>query len=172
MRRTILLGLSILLLTGCGASGGKRQSANESGSVPVKTVPLPSRTATYNVPSSSMEPTLHCAQPAQGCEAQVSDGAVVQEPASDLRRADIVLFRTPDLALHECGAEGKFIKRVIGLPGDVWEERTGFVYINGKKLNESYIRPERRDDATMGLSDLPPRNTYTRIPKGMYLISW
>jgi signal peptidase I len=102
-----------------------------------------------------MEPTLHCAQPGQGCGGQVSDGAVVQEPASDLSRGDIVLFRTPGLALHECGAEGKFIKRLIGLPGDVWEERSGFVYINGKKLNEPYILPDRRDDRTLGLSDLP-----------------
>ena len=62
------------------------------------------------------------------------------------------------------------MKRLIGLPGDVWEERAGFVYINGKKLDEPYIKPDRRDDRTLGLSDLPPRNTYTRIPKDYYLM--
>ena len=44
------------------------------------------------------------------------------------------------------------------------------VYINGNKLNEPYIKPDRRDDRTMGLADIPPRNTYTRIPKDMYLM--
>ena len=27
----------------------------------------------YRIPSSSMEPTLHCARPGQGCEARLSD---------------------------------------------------------------------------------------------------
>jgi signal peptidase I len=40
------------------------------------------------------------------------------------------------------------VKRLIGLPGDVWQERSGYVYINGKKLNEPYIHPDRRDDMT------------------------
>jgi signal peptidase I len=44
------------------------------------------------------------------------------------------------------------------------------VYIDGKKLNEPYIRPDRRDDRTLGLADLPPRNKYTRIPAGYYLM--
>ena len=30
-------------------------------------VKTPARTATYSVPSSSMEPTLHCARPGAGC---------------------------------------------------------------------------------------------------------
>lgn len=117
-----------------------------------------------------MEPTLHCAQPAQGCEAVVSDGAVVQESVLDPKRGDIVLFRTPHLAAQECGSEGKFIKRVIGLPGDVWEERSGFIFINGKKLNEPYVKADRRDSQTLTLRDIPPTSTYTKIPSGYYLM--
>jgi signal peptidase I len=127
----------------------------------------------YRIPSSSMEPTLHCAVPAQGCEARTSDRVLACRFCYHLRsphRDDIVVFKTPSLAEQECGSEGTFVKRLIGLPGDVWEERSGFVYINGRKLNEPYIKPDRRDDRTMGLSDLPPRNTYTRIPKDMYLM--
>jgi signal peptidase I len=127
----------------------------------------------YRIPSSSMEPTLHCAQPAQGCEARTSDRVLACRFCYHLRsphRGDIVVFNTPSLAKQECGSEGTFVKRLIGLPGEVWEERQGFVYINGQRLNESYIKPDRRDDRTMGLSDLPPRNTYTRIPKDMYLM--
>ncbi|HKC21896.1 MAG TPA: signal peptidase I [Gaiellaceae bacterium] len=127
----------------------------------------------YRIPSSSMEPTLHCAAPAQGCEARTSDRVLACRFCYHFRsphRDDIVVFNTPPLAKQECGSEGTFVKRLIGLPGEVWEEREGFVYINGKKLDEPYIKPDRRDDRTMGLSDIPPRNTYTRIPKGMYLM--
>ena len=127
----------------------------------------------YRIPSSSMEPTLHCAVPAQGCEASTSDRVLACRFCYHLRsphRGDIVVFKTPPLAEQECGSQGTFVKRLIGLPGDVWEERSGFVYINGKKLIEPYILPDRRDDRTLGLSDLPPRNTYTRIPKDYYLM--
>jgi signal peptidase I len=127
----------------------------------------------YRIPSSSMEPTLHCAAPAQGCEARTSDRVLACRFCYHLRsphRDDIVVFNTPSLAKQECGSEGTFVKRLIGLPGEVWEERQGFVYINGQKLNEPYIKPDRRDDRTMGLADVPPRNTYTRIPKDMYLM--
>ncbi len=41
------------------------------------------------------------------------------------------------------------MKRLIGLPGDTWEERNGYVYIDGKRLNEPYIKPDRRDDRTI-----------------------
>jgi signal peptidase I len=127
----------------------------------------------YRIPSSSMEPTLHCAVPAQGCEASTSDRVLACRFCYHLRsphRGDIVVFKTPPLAEQECGSQGTFVKRLIGLPGDVWEERSGFVYINGKKLNEPYILPDRRDDRTLGLSDLPPRSTYTRIPRDDYLM--
>jgi signal peptidase I len=52
----------------------------------------------------------------------------------------------------------------------VWEERRGVVYINGKKLDEPYIQAGRRDDRTLGLSDVPPTGKYTRIPQGYYLM--
>ena len=127
----------------------------------------------YRIPSSSMEPTLHCAQPEQGCEAHASDRVLACRfcyHLHDPHRGDIVVFKTPPLALRECGSGGTFVKRAIGLPGDVWEERDGYVYINGKKLNEPYIRPERRDHQTLELTDIPPHATYTRIPKGYYLM--
>ena len=127
----------------------------------------------YRIPSSSMEPTLHCARPSAGCESNTSDRVLACRFCYHLfapARRDIVVFNTPPLAKQECGSEGTFVKRLIGLPGEVWEERSGFVYINGKKLNEPYIRPDRRDNRTLGLSDIPPRNTYTRIPKGYYLM--
>jgi signal peptidase I len=126
----------------------------------------------YRIPSSSMEPTLHCARPAQGCEAGSSDRVLANRfiyHFRDPERGEIVVFKTPPLARQECGSEGTFVKRLIGMPGEVWEERNGVVYINGKPLNEPYIKPERRDRQTIGLIDIPPRR-FTRIPPGHYLM--
>jgi signal peptidase I len=127
----------------------------------------------YRIPSSSMEPTLHCARPAPGCEASTSDRVLANRFIYHFRspsRGEIVVFKTPKLALQACGSQGTFVKRLIGLPGEVWEERSGFVYINGKKLNEPYVKADRRDHDSYGLMDIPPRHTYIRIPKGYYLM--
>ena len=127
----------------------------------------------YRIPSSSMEPTLHCARPAAGCEASTSDRVLANRFIYHFRsprRGEIVVFKTPKLALEACGSQGTFVKRLIGLPGEVWEERSGFVYINGKKLNEPYVKADRRDHDSYGLMDIPPRHTYTRIPKNYYLM--
>jgi signal peptidase I len=113
-------------------------------------------TKIYRVPSSSMEPTLHCARPGTGCEAAQMD-RVAARPYGDAdpARGDIVVFRTPPAALHECGAGGTFIKRVVGLPGERWSERGGFVYIDGRRLEEPYVRPERRDSRSFRGGSIP-----------------
>ena len=127
----------------------------------------------YRIPSSSMEPTLHCAMPAMGCEAKTSDRVLANRfiyHFRDPKRGEIVVFETPKLAEQECGSKGTFVKRLIGLPGEVWAERDGYVYINGGKLIEPYIKANRRGNESMTLADIPPRNTYTRIPKNYYLM--
>jgi signal peptidase I len=105
----------------------------------------------YRIPSSSMEPTLHCAEPAIGCEARFSDRVLANRfiyHLRDPRRGEIIVFQTPPEARIKCGAGGTFVKRLIGLPGDTVEVRlrggNGFVYINGKPLTEPYIKPDRR----------------------------
>jgi signal peptidase I len=105
----------------------------------------------YRIPSSSMEPTLHCAQPASGCEARFSDRVLANRfvyHLRDPRRGDIVVFKTPPAALSKCGADGTFVKRLIGLPGETLEVRlskgVGYVFINGKKLRDPYVEKARR----------------------------
>jgi len=105
----------------------------------------------YRIPSSSMETTLHCAQPAVGCEARFSDRVLANRflyRLRDPRRGEIIVFKTPPAAQVKCGAGGTFVKRLIGLPGDVVELRLrrgdGYVYINGKPLREPYIEKVRR----------------------------
>jgi signal peptidase I len=124
----------------------------------------------YRIPSASMEPTLHCAKPMDGCEASRSDRVLVNRfiyHFRDPRRKEIVVFNAPKRAALICQS-GVYVKRLIGLPGDRWEERDGYVYIDGKRLDEPYVRPDRRDHENVQLSDLLPNTTV--IPKDRYLM--
>jgi signal peptidase I len=106
-----------------------------------------------------MEPTLHCARPASGCEAGFSDRVLANRFIYHLRkpkRGDIVVFDAPAAARRECGAAGTYVKRLIGLPGETWEERNGYVYIDGKRLDESYVGDARRDVKTYPSKKIPP----------------
>jgi signal peptidase I len=114
----------------------------------------------YRIPSSSMEPTLHCARPAPGCEAKFSDRFVVFR-FLHWGRGDIVAFKTPPLARVRCGAGGTYVKRVIGLPGERVAERDGVFFVDGSRLAEPYLAADRRDHE-------PPRSW--RVPPGQYFL--
>jgi signal peptidase I len=120
----------------------------------------------YRIPSSSMEPTLHCARPGQDCEAHFSDRVLACRFCywfSSPSRGDIIVFTTPPEAKIQCGEGGTFVKRLIGLPGDtVHEDSRGFIYINGKKLKEPYIQASRR------LGDTSHFDKTWHVPKGQY----
>jgi signal peptidase I len=116
----------------------------------------------YRIPSSSMEPTLHCAKPAGGCESRFSDRVLANRfiyRFRDPERGEIVVFETPPAARQRCGAGGTFVKRLIGLPGDRLELRneggSSYVYVNGKKLDEPYIQQGRRDSRGAESWDVP-----------------
>ncbi|HSP73023.1 MAG TPA: signal peptidase I [Gaiellaceae bacterium] len=113
----------------------------------------------YRIPSSSMEPTLHCARPGAECESSASDRVLACRFCYDLRsphRGDVVVFETPPAAVRACGAGGTYVKRLIGLPGDVWSERNGVVYIDGEPLREPYVRPTYRDAFDYPAEKIPP----------------
>jgi len=87
-------------------------------------------TARIRVEGNSMEPSLHDAE-----------FVVVNRLAyrwSEPSRGDIVVFRFPlDL-------QRRFIKRIIGLPGDTIRVEAGQVYVNGQLLEEPYIAAQPR----------------------------
>lgn len=87
----------------------------------------------FKIPSGSMKPTL-----------QVGDHILVNKfsygvkipylntvllPVSDPQRGDIVVFKFP------LDPKKDFIKRVIGIPGDVIEIRDKAVYVNRKRID-------------------------------------
>ena len=98
----------------------------------------------FREPSSSMEPTLHCARPGPGCLGRTDDRFAVLK-IGGWGRGDVVVFDTPPAAAVRCGLAGKFVKRVIGLPGETVRERNGVVSVDGRRLSEPYVRAGDRD---------------------------
>jgi signal peptidase I len=73
----------------------------------------------------------------------------------DIGRGDVVVFWYP------LDRTKSFIKRVVGLPGDLIEIRQGHVFINGKPLQEPYVPAEYMD-----ISDYAPM----RVRPGEYFV--
>lgn len=96
-------------------------------------------TARIRVEGSSMEPTLH-------------DGELVVVYRLAYRwqapeRGDIVVFRFP------LDPDRRFIKRIIGLPGDSIAVHGGQVWVNGEALDEPYIAAPPRYDGEWQVQD-------------------
>ncbi len=70
-----------------------------------------------------------------------------------IERGDLVVFWYP------ADPTKSYIKRVVGLPGDVVAIDRGIVYINGKPLREEYVPRQFRDYGTMAPRVVEP-DTY------------
>jgi signal peptidase I len=121
----------------------------------------------YRIPSSSMEPTLHCARPATGCESRFSDRVLANRfiyRFRDPQRGEIVVFETPQKAKVQCGAGGTFVKRIIGLPGEKLELRLiksrEYVYVDGQRLEEPYVEGERRAFGPQATFNIPQNHYF------------
>lgn len=99
------------------------------------------------VPSGSMETTLPTKSLLIGWRLPY----LVSDPVPD--RGDIVTFYSDEL--------GKLlVKRVIGLPGETVSFRDGYTYIDGQKLDESYL-------PTQGITQCA--NTFA-VPEGCIFV--
>ena len=101
------------------------------------------------VPSLAMEPTLH-------------SGAhvfAVEYVFGSPERGDIVAFHGPTASEERCLEGGVFVQRIVGLPGETWQEQKGRVYIDGELLKEAYIK--QPDTSTQ---------RRVRIPIGSYFV--
>lgn len=92
---------------------------------------------TFWIPSASMEPTLM----GEGRRDRVVVNRLSYK-AHDVNRGDIVVFANPpgEPSIAVGGrAVKELIKRVVALEGETVELRDGRVYVDGKRLDESYL---------------------------------
>lgn len=85
---------------------------------------------TFHIPSGSMISTL-----------MINDFIVTNKwvyRTSDPEFGDIAVFTPPPYALNPGQAPSDFIKRVVGVPGDVIEIRNKVLYRNGQAVEEPY----------------------------------
>jgi signal peptidase I len=101
----------------------------------------------FRVQGTSMEPLL------QDNERIVVNKFVYR--FRPIQRGDVVVFWFPG------DPQLSFVKRVIGLPGDVIQIRSGELMVNGVLAKEPYLPSSYRDN-----DDLPP----TEVKKGFYFV--
>ncbi len=71
---------------------------------------------------------------------------------------DVVVCNYPD-RLNDNGSRLNFVKRVVGLPGDTVEIRSGYLYVNGVRYEEKFLHERMNRDF----------GPYT-VPEGHYFL--
>ena len=82
----------------------------------------------------------------------------------DPQRGDMIVFRYPE------DEEKDFIKRIVGLPGDVIEIRNKMVQVNGQPLDDKGFT-QRVDPGTIN-GAINPRDNFgpVTVPEGSYFV--
>jgi signal peptidase I len=95
----------------------------------------------YHIPTSSMAPAL-----------QIGDYFLIERSATAdrLQRGDIVVFSSPT------NPNIAYVKRIVGLPGDVVEIVRAKVWINGIRLSEPYLSKEQTPASFYGRNHYGP----------------
>ena len=81
-----------------------------------------------------------------------ADGADPKFAFDPPARGEVIVFRYPQDPSKD------FVKRVIGLPGETVQVRSGKVYINGENLSEPYLR--RLDESNARRLELGEKEYY------------
>lgn len=98
------------------------------------------------VPTGSMKDTIN--------ENDRLIGLRLAYVAAEPQRGDVVIFKYPD------DESTKYVKRVIGLPGETVSFKDGDVYIDGKLLEENYTREPHSTKAVNQTEYTVPENSY------------
>ena len=107
----------------------------------------------FTVSGASMYPTLHNAD------------RMILSKVGDIHRFDVVILKAPDENVE-------YIKRVIGMPGDTVEMKSGVLYINGKKVDQPFINTEALAKQTVFIDDftLESLTGEAKVPEGKYFV--
>lgn len=107
----------------------------------------------FTVSGASMYPTLH------------NGDRMVLSKVGDIHRFDVVILKAPDENVE-------YIKRVIGMPGDTIEMKSGVLYINGKKVDQPFINTEALVKQTVFMDDftLESLTGESKVPEGKYFV--
>ena len=106
--------------------------------------------ANSRVPSASMENTIMTHDRVIGSRLAYN--------SSDPKRGDIVIFYFPD----DVTEKTYYVKRIIGLPGDIIDIKHGHVYLNNSDtpLEEPYIKEPMET----------PEDLHYEVPEGCYFM--
>ena len=96
---------------------------------------------------------------------------------SQIHHGSVVIFDANGVD-PQVAVKTDYVKRVIGLPGDTVRSKNGNIYVNGKKINQSYISMRQRDAGTgnWNLKSISVQNSWlknngaTKVPKGEYFV--
>ncbi|WP_314678971.1 signal peptidase I [uncultured Granulicatella sp.] len=107
----------------------------------------------FTVSGASMYPTLH------------NGDRMVLSKVGNIHRFDVVILKAPDENVE-------YIKRVIGMPGDTIEMKSGVLYINGKKVEQPFINTEALAKQTVFMDDftLESLTGESKVPEGKYFV--
>ena len=107
----------------------------------------------FTVRGASMYPTLH------------NGDRMVLSKVGNIHRFDVVILKAPDENVE-------YIKRVIGMPGDTIEMKSGVLYINGKKVEQPFINTEALAKQTVFMDDftLESLTGESKVPEGKYFV--
>lgn len=91
----------------------------------------------YEIDGSSMYPTLIGASYDEEGNKVIGDYVYLNKSKKKYDRGDIIVFVAH--VDEATGAETKYVKRIIGIPGDTVEIKDNVLYLNGERQDESYI---------------------------------
>jgi signal peptidase I len=104
--------------------------------------------APYMVEGASMSPTLHDQE-------KLYVNKIVYA-FSEPKKGDIVIIK---------GDDKRYVKRVIGVEGDIIQMKSDVLYVNNKKVKESYLQENKSEAKSLGVyltEDFGP----LKVPKG------